>query len=62
MHHNAMAAQPTGIWEYIIVTLAIAVFLLSIYLCLKFFISPGEDEKDHIKKKILEDDVTRTER
>ncbi len=53
-HH--MASAPSGIWEYVIVAIAIAVFLISLYLIIKFFFRPGETEKNHIKKKILDDD------
>jgi len=56
MHHD-MASAPAGIWEYVIVVIAIAVFLLSLYLSIKYFFRPGETEKNHIKKKILDDDV-----
>jgi len=59
MQHEMMAAQPTGIWEYVIVAVAIAVFILSLYLGVKFFIRPGENKKDHIKNRILEDDPPR---
>ena len=62
MHHGVIAAQPTGIWEYFIVSISIIVFLLSLYLCIRFFVRPGEGEKNHIKNKILEDDVPRAGR
>lgn len=56
MHHEMMTSTPTGIWEYVIVAFAIVVFLVSLYLCIKFFLRPGEEENTHIKKKILDDD------
>jgi len=59
MHHEMMALQPAGIWEYVIVAIAGMVFAISLYLCIKYFVRPGEGDKDHIKKRILEDDTRR---
>lgn len=57
MHHGMMATAPTGFWEYIIVAIALVVFLLSIYLCIKHFIRPDEKEAYHIKNKIIDDGI-----
>ncbi len=57
MHHTMMATAPAGIWEYFIVGIALVVFLLSIYLCIKHFIRPGEKEANHIKIKIIDDGI-----
>lgn len=42
-----------GISDLVIVIISIIVVFLSFYLCIKFFIWPGEENLDHIKRKIL---------
>jgi hypothetical protein len=54
---NNMQTAPHGPFDYIIAALAVAVLLLTLYLSIKYFLKPGETEDDHIKKKILDDEV-----
>jgi hypothetical protein len=42
-----------GISDLAIVIISIIVVFLSFYLCIKFFIWPGEENQDHIKRKVL---------
>jgi hypothetical protein len=50
-------AAPTGIWDHIIVFASIIVVLISLYLCIRFFLLPKEKDRDHIKHRILSDDA-----
>jgi hypothetical protein len=50
-------AAPTGIWDHIIVFASVVVVLAALYLCVRFFLLPREKDRDHIKHKILSDDV-----
>jgi hypothetical protein len=54
---NDMHASPAGLFDYIIAALAVGVLLVTLYLCIRYFLRPGETEDDHIKKKILDDEV-----
>jgi hypothetical protein len=54
---NDMQAGPAGLFDYIMAALAVAVLLLTLYLSVKYFLKPGETGDDHIKKKILDDEV-----
>ena len=56
-HGRMGTATPTGPWDYVLVIVSIVVVLVSLYLCLKYFLCPKETEEDHIKKRILADDV-----
>jgi len=49
--------QMPRIWDYAIVAIAIVVLVLSLFLSIKYLIRPGEKEGNHIKKKILDDDL-----
>lgn len=42
-----------GISDLVIVIISTIVVFLSFYLCIKFFIWPGEENLDHIKRKVL---------
>ncbi len=54
---NDMHAAPRGPFDYIIVALAVGVLLLTLYLCIRYLLKPGENQDDHIKKKILDEEV-----
>jgi hypothetical protein len=56
---NEMHAAPHGLLDYIIVALAIGVLALTLYLCIRYLLKPGETEEDHIKKKILDEESRR---
>jgi hypothetical protein len=49
--------EPAGLWEHVIVAVSVVVLLFCLYLAVKYFIMPREKEEDHIKKKILDDEV-----
>lgn len=48
-HH--MASAPSGIWEYVIVAIAIAVFLISLYLIINFFSDREKRKKTTSRKR-----------
>ncbi|MDA8242024.1 MAG: hypothetical protein M0Z67_16865 [Nitrospiraceae bacterium] len=54
--HGRMAA-PTGVWEHVVVAISVLIVLFCLYLCVRYFFLPREREEDHIKKKILDDEV-----
>jgi len=47
---------PDSQWDYIIVSLAIAVVLFTLFYSLKWIFSPGEKSDDHIKQIIFNAD------
>jgi hypothetical protein len=54
---NNMQPGPTGFFDYIVAAVAVGVLLMILYLCIRYFLRPGETNDDHIKKKILDDEV-----
>jgi hypothetical protein len=54
---NDMPAAPHGLFDYIVVAFSVGALLVTLYLCIKYFFYPSETEDDHIKKKILDDEV-----
>lgn len=44
-----------GISDLAIVAVSIIAVFISFYLCIKYFIWPGEKSKNHIKRTILSD-------
>jgi hypothetical protein len=54
---HGRTVAPTGIWDHIIVFASIIVVLISLYLCIRFFLLPKEKDRDHIKHRILSDDA-----
>lgn len=54
LQHNYSESE--GVFDFIIVIVAVVIVLISIILCIKLLIKPGEKEKSHIKRTILEDD------
>jgi hypothetical protein len=56
-HGRMGTATPAGIWDYIIVIISGITVLVSLYLCIKYFLRPEEKEDDHIKRRILNDDI-----
>jgi hypothetical protein len=49
--------MPRGLLDYIIVAISVGVVLLSLYLCVRYFFRPKENEDDHIKKTVLDDEI-----
>lgn len=54
-HHEG----PRNVFDYVLVVLAIMIVIVVTVLCIKYFARPGEQSADHIKRRILSDDVTR---
>ncbi len=44
---------PDGNWDYIIVGAVVTISLLTLYFAVKWLITPGEKDKEHIKRTIL---------
>jgi len=51
-------ATPTGIGDLIIVAISVIAVVLALFLCIKYFIAPREREDTHIKRRILDDNVS----
>ncbi|HKI95600.1 MAG TPA: hypothetical protein VJ992_09950 [Gemmatimonadales bacterium] len=52
-HHEG----PRNVFDYVLVVLAIAIVIVVTVLCVKYFARPGEKNADHIKRRILGDDL-----
>jgi hypothetical protein len=52
-HHEG----PRNVFDYVLVVVAIAIVIVVTVLCIKYFARPGEKNADHIKRRILGDDV-----
>ena len=48
-------SAPGTIVDLILVTIALAVVIISFYLAIRYTLRPGEKSSDHIKRRILED-------
>jgi hypothetical protein len=46
-------AGPESKWDYLIVTITVAIVLLTLFLSVKWLIRPGEKSGAHIKRFIL---------
>ncbi len=57
MHHDLTPAVPPGILDSLIVAISIIVLVVAFWLFIRGFVSRGEKEPDHIKRKILVDHV-----
>jgi hypothetical protein len=51
-------ATPGGIGDLIIVAISVIAVVLALFLCVKYFIVPREREDTHIKRRILNDNVS----
>jgi hypothetical protein len=47
--------SPTGVWDYSVAAVSIAVIVVAAYFCIKCLLLPAEDEDTHIKRRILND-------
>ena len=56
MDHAAGAAHPSDL-EYVLVIAAAIVLVWALGLALRFTLRPRETDPDHIKRRILVDDV-----
>ncbi|MEO8569373.1 MAG: hypothetical protein ABI419_09555, partial [Ginsengibacter sp.] len=46
-------AGPGGNWDYVIVAIAVAIVLFTLFFSVKWLIRPGEQSQNHIKRLIL---------
>ncbi|HSB51178.1 MAG TPA: hypothetical protein VLD40_00835 [Dissulfurispiraceae bacterium] len=53
--HHGVTGVTAGIADLAIVGVAIVVVVVSLYLCGKYLLRPGEGEDSHIKRRILDD-------
>jgi hypothetical protein len=53
---HGRTAAPAGIWDHIIVFASVVVVLVCVYLCIRYFLLPKEEDRNHIKRRILRDD------
>jgi len=56
MHPMNHMAGPHSLWEYVVVACAVVILIWVFYLGIKYTFWPGEEQPDHIKRKILEPD------
>ena len=56
MHDMSHMAGPQAAWEYVLVAVAVIIVVWVFYLAFKYFFKPGEQQSDHIKRRILEQD------
>jgi hypothetical protein len=52
----AHGAGPGSTWEYLLLTLALLIFLFTLLYSIKWLIRPGEAATNHIKYFILNDE------
>lgn len=45
-----------GVGDFILIAIAVIIVIIAFGLLLKFFIRPGEKQKNHIKRTILSDE------
>jgi hypothetical protein len=48
---------PQGPFDYAVAVAAGVIVVLAIILCLGYFLRPGEAAPDHIKRRVLRDDL-----
>ena len=46
-------AGPSGNWDYVIVSAAVVITLVTLFYALKWMIKPGEKDLNHIKRTVL---------
>lgn len=51
--HAGHGRVPPSLLGSFVVAAAVAVVLLVVVLCVKYFVAPGETSQDHIKRRIL---------
>ncbi len=57
VHAQRATGAPEGMF-YIIFTIALVlIVLVSLFLCIKYFVHPGESDSNHIKYRILQDET-----
>jgi hypothetical protein len=53
---HKMASAPGATWEYALAAISVAIVLWVFYLAIRMTIHPGEDDPNHIKRTILDDE------
>ena len=61
MHDMSHMAGPQAAWEYVLVAVAVIIVVWVFYLAFQYTFKPGEEQADHIKRRILEKDDARPE-
>jgi len=61
MHDMSHLAGPQAAWEYVLVVVAVIIVVWVFYLAFKYIFKPGEEQADHIKRRILEKDDAQLE-
>lgn len=51
------AAGSGGFGDLIIAAISIIIVVVTLFLCVRYFLYPEENEDTHIKKRILDDEV-----
>jgi hypothetical protein len=46
-------AGPDSNWDYLIISVMVALVLISLYFSIKWIVNPGENKHNHIKHTIL---------
>ncbi len=54
-HTGHSAAGRPAFYEYLLVAVAVVVLVWVLYLAVRLTVRPGEEEKNHIKRLILEE-------
>ena len=54
--HTSHVASRPALYEYLLVGVAAVAAAWTIYLAVRYTLRPGEDNPDHIKRRILEDE------
>jgi hypothetical protein len=49
-----MTAGPAAWAAYVVIGVAVVAVAVSVGLCVRFLVRPGEREPDHIKRRVLE--------
>lgn len=44
---------PSGNWDYVIILAAVVVVLATLFYTIKWLVQPGEKERNHIKRTVL---------
>lgn len=52
-------AAASGPLDWILLGLATVAVAVAVYLCVRYFLRPGETSADHIKRRVLRDEVDR---
>lgn len=51
------ATAADGPMDWVLLGLAVVAVIVVIALCIRYFLRPGETSEEHIKRRVLEDEV-----